>query len=95
MREWILYGPALAFYVLYTWAIVYFAILPAVQQNSRRLAVVNWAILWFTAYMTYDMTNRATLKWRPVEMVAWDIIWGTLVTAAVAWVGYKTFTVWW
>jgi uncharacterized membrane protein len=94
MREWILYWPAIAFYVLYTWAILYFAILPAVQQNSRRVAVLNWAILWFTAYMTYDMTNRATLKWWPVEMVVRDIVWWAVVTAVVAFVGFFAFNKW-
>lgn len=88
MRAWILYWPAIAFYVLYTWAILYFAVLPAIQKADWRLAVLNWALLWFTAYMTYDMTNRATLKWWPVGMVAWDIIWGTFVTALVAGVGF-------
>ncbi|MEY3197800.1 MAG: putative rane protein [Candidatus Parcubacteria bacterium] len=38
--------------------------------------------------MTYDLTNWATLKNRPVAMVIPDILWGTVVTAMVAVIGF-------
>lgn len=33
------------------------------------------ALFGFAAYMTYDLTNRATLRDRPVAMVIPDIVW--------------------
>ncbi|MFA7284287.1 MAG: DUF2177 family protein [Candidatus Absconditabacterales bacterium] len=92
MREQILRGPALAFYVLYTIAVVVFAIYPAYREQSWYMAAGYGALLGFTAYMTYDLTNWATLKSRPVAMVAPDIVWGTIVTALVALVGYMVWT---
>lgn len=94
MREQILWWPALAFYVLYTVAILVFAIYPAYREQSWLVAAWYGALLGFTAYMTYDLTNRATLKSRPVAMVAPDILWGTLVTALVALVGYVVLMKW-
>jgi uncharacterized membrane protein len=41
--------------------------------------------------MTYDLTNRATLRDRPVAMVIPDVLWGTVVTAIVACIGYVVF----
>lgn len=74
MRESLAYGPALAFYCLYTVAILAFAVRPAVVQSDRTVALGYGALLGFTAYMTYDLTNRATLKNWPVTMVLPDIL---------------------
>ena len=69
-------------------AIIVFAVQPAIEDSNWRYAMMYGAFLGFTAYMTYDMTNRATLKSRPVGMVLPDILWGALVTAVVAVIGY-------
>lgn len=88
MSRW----PAVAFYVLYTIAIMIFAIIPAVREHTIYHALWYGAFLWFTAYMTYDMTNRATLKDRPVAMVFPDIARWAVVTAIVAVVWYLVMT---
>ncbi len=88
MKPALSFGPAWAWYVCYAGAVLYFAVLPALQQHNRRLAVLNGALLWCIAYMTYDFTNRATLKDRPVALVLPDIIWGSVVTAIVAFIWY-------
>ncbi len=85
------YGPAIAFYVLYSIAVLVFAVLPAIKSGNIYHALWYGALLGFTAYMTYDMTNRATLKDRPVSMVLPDILRWTCVTAVVAVVGYMVW----
>lgn len=89
MREQFLVRPALAFYCLYVVAILVFAVMPAVKANSWSMAMMYGAFLWFTAYMTYDLTNWATLKDWPAGFVAMDIAWGTVVTMVVAVIGYR------
>jgi uncharacterized membrane protein len=46
------------------------------------------AAFGFFAYMTYDLTNMATLKVWPVHLAAIDIAWGTVLTAIAASAGY-------
>ena len=40
------------------------------------------------AYATYDLTNLATLRGFPTTVAAVDIVWGGVLTATVATVGY-------
>lgn len=90
MRQPILMWPALAFYILYTVALIFFAVYPA-RNLWLRYAVGYGAALGFTCYMTYDLTNRATLKSRPVAMVIPDILWGTVVSAIVWAIWYSIY----
>lgn len=91
LRSPILLGPAIAFYVLYSIAIMVFVVLPT--KNSGTIYHVLWygAFLGFTAYMTYDLTNRATIKNRPVSMIVPDILRWTIVTALVATIWYLVY----
>lgn len=76
---------AILFYLLYVAGILFFAALPARGWPS---ALGMGAALGFFAYMTYDLTNMATLKVWPAWLAAMDIGWGTLVTALAATAGY-------
>jgi uncharacterized membrane protein len=76
---------AILFYVLYVAGILFFAALPA---RGWTTALGMGAALGFFAYMTYDLTNMATLKVWPVWLAAMDIGWGMLVTALAATAGY-------
>jgi len=76
------------FYLIYIGGIVYFAVMPALQNGGWVQAMIAGAVLGFVAYATYDLTNWATLKnWSPV-IVAADLAWGTVLTAAAAAAGY-------
>lgn len=77
----IVWWAAILFYLFYAGAIVYFAVL---GSTSLSQAVLRGAILGFTAYMTYDLTNLATLSNWPAQVALMDIAWGTVLTAAVA-----------
>ena len=46
------------------------------------------ALFGFFTYATYDLTNLATLKGWPLPIVIIDIIWGTILSATVAFSGY-------
>ncbi|MFT5020341.1 MAG: putative membrane protein, partial [Polaribacter sp.] len=56
---------ALVFYLLYIAGIFIFAILPAVETDSVKSAVIYGALFGFFCYATYDLTNLATLKGFP------------------------------
>lgn len=75
---------ALVFYLLYIGGILIFATMPALEKKSLYHAVVFGGLFGFFAYATYDLTNMATLKDWPLNVVIVDIIWGIVLTASVA-----------
>ena len=81
-------GVAAVFYLLYLVGVLIFAIRPALAAGSGRLALTLGSAFGFFAYMTYDLTNLATLRDWPAIVALVDIAWGMLVSAASAWVGY-------
>lgn len=81
-------GVALVFYLFYVAGIIYFAILPGVRYDQPSLVVINGAILGLLAYGTYEATNMATLKGWSWSMVATDVVWGAILTATSAYLGF-------
>ena len=79
---------AIGFYLLYIAGIMIFAIMPALEDNSLRRAVLLGGLFGFFAYATYDLTNLATLKGWPLNVAVVDIIWGIVLTASVAAAGF-------
>ena len=79
---------AFIFYILFVAGILIFAIFPALEKQSLQRAVVYGALFGFFTYATYDLTNLATLRNWPVIIVIVDILWGTVLCAAVATAGY-------
>lgn len=80
-------GPAVVFYAAYVAGLLYLVSLPALKAGQPTAALVNGAILGALAYGTYEFTNLATLKHWNWQMVATDLIWGTVLTGVSAWVG--------
>ncbi len=79
--------PAIGFYLFYVVGVVWFAGLPALLQDSPRIALGNGLLLGALAYGTYEFTNWATLRdWSP-QQVALDFTWGTILTGLSAWLG--------
>jgi uncharacterized membrane protein len=73
--------PAVLFYLVYVGGLTFLAIRPGLVSGSLGTAVLHGAVLGFTAYAAYDLTNQATLKnWSTTLTVA-DLIWGTLLSA--------------
>jgi uncharacterized membrane protein len=86
MRENLLWTPVVLFYLLYAIGVVVFSIDPALRSKSLAAAAGLGLLFGFMAYMTYDMTNMATLKAWTVKLLAMDIVWGSFVTGLAAFV---------
>lgn len=80
-------APAVAFYLLYIAGLMFLAVRPGLEKGSPRWAALHGAVLGFTAYATYDLTNQATLKNWSTALTLADIIWGTILSATAASVG--------
>jgi uncharacterized membrane protein len=81
-------GPAVGFYILYLFGVVYFATMPALKHGGWRKALLNGALLGLVAYGTYDLTNQATLRHWPALVTTLDLIWGAFLTALSAFAGF-------
>ena len=79
---------AAGFYLMYVIGIVVFAVMPALQSESWKTALVLGGLLGLIAYGTYDMTNLATLRDWPASVVVVDMAWGTVLTGVSAAAGY-------
>ena len=76
--------PAVAFYLIYPAGLVVFAVLPALKSESLAQAALNGALFGFFSYLTYDLTNQATLRNWTTQLSLLDISWGTLLGALSA-----------
>ena len=76
--------PAIVFYLLYILGMMIFAVGPAMQSGSWKTALCYGAAFGFFAYMTYDLTNYATLKVWSLKVTILDMIWGTVLTGLAA-----------
>lgn len=76
------------FYAVYVIGIVIFAVWPALRGDSWWTALSMGALFGFFAYATYDMTNYATLRNWPVELVVVDVAWGAVLTGTAAMLGF-------
>lgn len=80
-------GPAVAFYLLYILGMMIFAVGPALNSGKWQTALLWGALLGFFCYMTYDLTNYATLKVWSTKVTVLDIIWGTVLTGSASLAG--------
>jgi uncharacterized membrane protein len=81
-------GPAVIFYLLFILGLVYFAVLPALRDQNWSTALINGALFGFFTYMTYDLTNFATLKIWSLKVTILDIIWGSFLGGISALLGW-------
>lgn len=77
-------GPAVAFYLLYIAGMLWFAVLPGLGDGRWQTALVQGAVLGLMCYMTYDLTNFATLKVWSMKVTIYDMIWGTVLTGSAS-----------
>lgn len=79
---------AIVFYLLFIVGILIFAAYPAVEKQSLQHAILYGGLFGFFTYATYDLTNLATLKGWPIQIVVIDILWGVVLTAIVSTAAY-------
>lgn len=82
------YVSALAAYLLVSWALAWFVVMPMFQE-SLTVVGLNGALLGFCLYGVYEFTNHATLNGWPFSFLVVDVLWGTLWCGAVS-----AITVW-
>lgn len=80
--------PAIIFYLVYCFGILFFAVNPSLQKNSLRSSITKGGLLGLVAYSAYDLTNLAVIKDWPFIVTIVDLIWGTLLSAAVSVVSF-------
>lgn len=81
--------PAFMFYLFYLLGIFYFVVMPNLSENNLWRVLTAGAIFGFICYMTYDLTNMATIKNWSWKVVLLDISWGTFVTSIISIIAYK------
>lgn len=75
---------AIAFYLIFIFGITLFVVYPGWKNASSLLKVAAMgAVFGLVTYATYDMTNQATIKNWPAIVTIVDLLWGTVLTAAV------------
>ncbi|CAN5258614.1 DUF2177 family protein [soil metagenome] len=79
---------AVSFYLLFIAGILYFALYPALKDASWQAALLKGAFLGGLCYATYDLTNMATLKGWPWQIVVVDIVWGVVLTGSISVITY-------
>jgi len=77
---------AAAFYLLYAVGVMAFVVLPR-APGDWPMAAAWGALFGGMAYMTYDLTNLATLRDWPVGLSLIDLAWGCVATAVAATLG--------
>jgi len=75
---------ALVFYLIFTAALVFFVINPALEKKDWINALLAGAFFGLTCYATYDLTNLATVKNWPLIITIIDLVWGTVLSATVS-----------
>lgn len=93
------FTPAVIFYLLYAFGIVYFVLTPALAKGLTTTqgawgVFISGAIFGLLCYATYDLTNHATMLRWPLAVTIVDMIWGTLLTgltSVIVFVLYKKF----
>ena len=79
---------AVVFYMLFIAGLLVFAVVPALQADSLRRALLLGAFFGLVTYATYDLTNMATVKNWPWIVTVVDMAWGTVLAASVTAFGY-------
>ena len=75
---------AIVFYLIYIAGILLCAVVPGLAAESMRKTLSCAAAYGFFTYMTYELTNAATLPGWPLSVVIIDTTWGILLCTVVA-----------
>lgn len=79
---------AILFYIFYIVGISFFVIYPALAKASWQYALLVGFLFGAVTYMTYDLTNLATLKGWPMLLTVVDILWGTVLGGVVSFLSF-------
>jgi uncharacterized membrane protein len=88
MADEIRWPVAIGFYLVWIVGLLVFAVLPALADGAWLRALLLGAAFGFFTYLTYDLTNAATLRDWPMTLTVVDVVWGTVLGGAVATVSF-------
>lgn len=83
---------AISFYLIFIIGIMIFALIPALEKRNIKHALIYGALFGFFCYMSYDLTNWATLKDWPALISFIDMAWGTFLAGATSLITYVLAT---
>lgn len=89
LSEKVNWKAALGFYFIYIVGILFYAVVPALEDGNWQKALLLGSAFGFFTYATYDLTNLATLKNWSVKVVVVDIVWGMILCGVVAAVSFQ------
>lgn len=76
-------APAVLFYLLYIFGLVWFCVWPSLAEGWSK-ALVAGLILGLVAYGTYDFTCQAVMKVWSWKVTLVDLAWGTFASAVAS-----------
>jgi uncharacterized membrane protein len=79
---------AILFYLLFIAGLLFFVIVPGLKDNSLKTTLLKAALFGLVTYATYDLTNLATLKDWPALLSIVDMLWGTVLSVLVSYIGF-------
>jgi uncharacterized membrane protein len=79
---------AAVFYLLFIFGLVHFVIYPNIMNPNLVQMLLNAALFGLVCYATYDLTNYATIKAFTLKVVLYDLLWGSFVSVATAFITY-------
>lgn len=88
LTESVNWTAAFIFYLIFVLGISIFVVYPSIHKDSVFNALYMGALFGFFTYATYDLTNLATLKGWPMQIVFIDIVWGSILSAIVSVAGF-------
>ena len=80
-----------AFYLFYIVGVYIFVLMPGIEAKSLQKTLLLAAAFGFMCYMTYELSNMATINSWPLTVAIVDILWGVALTTFVALVAYKVY----
>lgn len=88
MRDKFHIWPWFVFYLFYSFAILYLAIIPNINAQSILPVAISAVILGAAAYGAYNLTAYSIIEDWPLDITIKDWIWGSFVTTASACAGF-------
>ena len=79
LRDQYLMFPAFLFYALFIAGLLYFVIVPNLDQTSLLPIIISGALFGFICYATFDLTCLAVFKNFPAIVAIVDMIWGAVL----------------
>ena len=91
MNEETNFSIAAIFYLIYVAGVFWFATRAGIKSESILITILSGAFLGLLAFGTYEITNYVILKDWNINLVIVDTLWGIIITAIMALVGYKVY----